>query len=61
MKKSGLDKRIILKLILTEKGWKELEWIYLAHHKINWRVVVNTAVNLTLHYKGVFHVSQRGH
>jgi hypothetical protein len=35
-----------IKMILTEMGWGDLDWINLAEDKDQWLVVVNTIINL---------------
>jgi len=35
-----------IKMGLNETGCEGLEWMNLAHHKDNWRAVVNTVMNL---------------
>jgi hypothetical protein len=31
---------------LREKGWKGVDWIYLAKNKDKWPAIVNTVMNL---------------
>jgi hypothetical protein len=36
----------IIKMDLREEEWDRMDWIDLAHDRGQWRVVVNTAMNL---------------
>jgi hypothetical protein len=35
-----------MKMNLTEIGWEDVQWIYLARDKDQWRASVNTVMNL---------------
>jgi hypothetical protein len=37
------------KIDLGEKGWDGMDWIDLAQDSYQWRVLVNTAMNLPFH------------
>jgi hypothetical protein len=39
-----------IKINLTEKGWGGMDWIDLAHDRDQWRVLVNTVMNLRVPY-----------
>jgi hypothetical protein len=48
-----VDGRIILKCILNIR-WADVDWIYLAQNRDEFRILVNTVVNLHVpHYVGV--------
>jgi hypothetical protein len=34
----------IIKMDLGDVGWNELDWIYLAKHRDQWRAFVNTVM-----------------
>jgi hypothetical protein len=42
----GMDGKIILELILGEKGWGVVDWMPLAWNRDCWWAVVNTVMNL---------------
>lgn len=47
-RKVGIYVKIILKRNLTEIGCEDVNCIHLAEDRIQWRVVMNTAVNLRI-------------
>jgi hypothetical protein len=42
----GVGRWTILKWILREIGWDGMDWIDLAQDRDQWRVLVNTVMNL---------------
>jgi hypothetical protein len=42
----NIDGLVILNFILTEIGWGSMNWINLAQDRDQWRVLVNTVMNL---------------
>jgi hypothetical protein len=38
--------RIVLRIILVETGFGNVDWIHLAQDRDTWRAVVNTVMNL---------------
>jgi hypothetical protein len=43
---SGVDERIILRLISTRLEYEDVEWIHLAHDTVQWLSLVNVVMNL---------------
>jgi hypothetical protein len=39
-----------IKMNLREVGWDDMDWIYLAQDRDQWRTVVNTVMNLCVPY-----------
>jgi hypothetical protein len=35
-----------IRMDVTEVGWEDVDWIHLALHRDQWRVLVNTVMNL---------------
>jgi hypothetical protein len=54
----GLDMENNIKMDLKEIGYDVVDWILLAQGRIQWRVLVKTAVNLRVQYKMEF-ISKR--
>jgi hypothetical protein len=44
------DGRVILKVVLGEVGWENVDWIHLVHHRGNWWAFFNTMVKLRIPY-----------
>jgi hypothetical protein len=42
----GVDGRIIIRMILREIAWEDVDWIHLAQDRDQWRAVVNTVMNV---------------
>jgi hypothetical protein len=42
----GIDGRVIIRMVLREAGLQGVYWIHLAHDGVQWRAVVNMAMNL---------------
>jgi hypothetical protein len=40
-----------IKIDLRERGWDGMDWIDLAQDRDQWRVLVNTVMNLRVPYK----------
>jgi hypothetical protein len=44
--RSRCRREVNIKMDPREKGWGDMDWINLARHRNQWRVVVNTVLNL---------------
>jgi hypothetical protein len=41
----------VIRMDLGEIGWKDVEWIHVSEDSDQWRVLVNTVMNLRVTYK----------
>jgi hypothetical protein len=47
----GVDGKIILDWVLGKIGWDGVDWMHLAQDRDQWRVLVNTVMNLQVPLK----------